>query len=204
MRIEIRSKSILLDGYVNAVGRDSRPIPDKQGKYIEQVVPGAFQRTIDKAESIELRLNHKRVLGSTADGVITLYEDPIGLRAICEITDPDVTEKAKKGELRGWSFGFFLVADHWDEPEGGPRRRYLDDIDMFEVSIIDNTMTPAYIATTIETRGEDTLIQERRGDEFRAVIEDMTDSPHNSADGDPIDYAQYDLILNKIKKRGNE
>ena len=40
-----------------------------------------------------------------------LYEDNIGLRAIVEITDSDVIEKAKKKKLRGWSFGFSCNKD---------------------------------------------------------------------------------------------
>ena len=36
MRIEIRNDSVLLDGYVNAVARDSRPMLDEKGeKFVE-------------------------------------------------------------------------------------------------------------------------------------------------------------------------
>ena len=38
MRIEIRNDSVLLDGYVNAVARDSRPMLDENGeKFVEQI-----------------------------------------------------------------------------------------------------------------------------------------------------------------------
>lgn len=62
-------------------------------------------------------LNHdnSRELGSTRDGNLELHEDNIGLRAIATITDADVIEKARKGELRGWSFGFFANSDEWEE-----------------------------------------------------------------------------------------
>ena len=38
MRIEIRNDSVLIDGYVNAVARDSRPMLDEKGeKFVEQI-----------------------------------------------------------------------------------------------------------------------------------------------------------------------
>ena len=43
-----------------------------------------------------------------------------------------------------------------------PRRRYLDDIELREVSVLDKT--PAYIATSIETREDDDVLVEYRED----------------------------------------
>lgn len=40
MQIEIRGDRVHISGYVNAVGRDSRPIPDRRGTFVEQVEPG--------------------------------------------------------------------------------------------------------------------------------------------------------------------
>ena len=37
MRIEIRNDSVLLDGYVNAVDRESKPIPSVRGKFVEKI-----------------------------------------------------------------------------------------------------------------------------------------------------------------------
>ena len=40
MRVEIRNDSVLIDGYVNAVGRDSKPIRGENGeRFLEQIVP---------------------------------------------------------------------------------------------------------------------------------------------------------------------
>ncbi|CDB24559.1 phage capsid and scaffold [Clostridium sp. CAG:557] len=40
MRIEIRNDSVLLDGYVNAIARDSRPMLDENGeKFVEEDEP---------------------------------------------------------------------------------------------------------------------------------------------------------------------
>ena len=49
MRIEIRNDSVLLDVYVNAITRDSRPMLDENGeKFVEQINPKTFQRALEK------------------------------------------------------------------------------------------------------------------------------------------------------------
>ncbi len=48
MRIEIRSDSVLLDGYVNAVDRYSRPIRSADGSFVEKILPKVFQRALDR------------------------------------------------------------------------------------------------------------------------------------------------------------
>ena len=46
--IEIRNDSILLNGYVNAIVRDSRPMLDDNGeKFVEQISPKTFQRALE-------------------------------------------------------------------------------------------------------------------------------------------------------------
>ena len=126
MRIEVRSDSVLIDGYVNAVGRDSRPMRDKNGKrYVEQIVPGVFKRALSKNE-VKILLNHdeNRALGSTETN-LTLQEDAIGLRATAEITDAEVLQKAKAGKLRGWSFGFYEKDASEEDMPNGLKRRYV-------------------------------------------------------------------------------
>ena len=134
MRIEIRSDSVLIEGYVNAVARDSRPMRDrKTGKrFVEQIVPGAFQRAL-KHNEVDLLLNHdkSRNLGSTKTN-LTLYEDSIGLRARAEITDPEVIQKAREKKLRGWSFGFYERDASEEELPNGMNRRYVEDLELLD------------------------------------------------------------------------
>jgi HK97 family phage prohead protease len=160
MKVEIRNDGVKLDGYVNVVSRDSRVLPSVRGKFIEQIEPRAFQKALDKTDNVDLLFNHKqeRKLGSTADGNLTLYEDNIGLRAICTVTDPEVIDKAKNNELRGWSFGFIAKEDRWEE--GEISRRFVSDMDLLEVSIL--SVTPAYIATSIESRDGEEVVSEQR------------------------------------------
>ena len=191
----------MLDGYVNAVGRDSRVLPSPKGKFIEQIRPKTFQRALERADNVDLLFNHQknRKLGSTKEGNLELYEDNIGLRAIATVSDDEVIKKAKNGELRGWSFGFYTNKDSWEEGPDGIQRRYLEDIDLLEVSILDKT--PAYIATTIEQRGEEDVLTETRGEDFKAVIED--NSPEKRQE-EQIGYSIYEKEIQLLKMKGGK
>ena len=56
----------------------------------------------------------------------------------------------------------------------GIKRRFLEDIELLEVSILDNTKNPAYIATSIETRDNKEVLREIRTADFNAVVEDIS------------------------------
>ena len=165
MKIEMRSANqMIVQGYVNAVGRDSRVLTDvKHGSFVEQVTPKTFERAIARAPDVELRFNHDKVLGSVKNGNLQLKEDNIGLYAVATVSDLDIIACAKRGELRGWSFQFVDKKSNWEETSGSIPRRKLEEIELREVSIL--TKTPAYVGTSIETRGESTEILEQRNTE---------------------------------------
>ncbi|MHC1723052.1 MAG: HK97 family phage prohead protease [Aminipila sp.] len=194
MRIEIRSDSVLLDGYVNAVGRDSRPIITAEGKCVEQIEPRAFDRALQRAQNVDLLLNHNkdRKLGSTTEGNIELFEDNIGLRAICTVSDAEVVQKAKEKNLKGWSFGMYTLKSRLEERADDIPRRHIEDLDVFEVSIIDDRMSPCYVGTSIEQRADKEMVAEQRGNEFRAITVDKSAK-------DKIDYSSYENRIKKIK-----
>jgi HK97 family phage prohead protease len=166
MQIEIRGNTATIEGYVNAVERDSRILnkamaPNATSTFVEKVKSKTFEKALSKNDDIEVRYNHAKTLGSTKQGNLTLYEDNIGLYAKATITDTEVIDKARNNELRGWSFGFVANADKWDSVDENLQRRTLEDIDLREVSILTNT--PAYIATSIEMRDGECAIIEKRG-----------------------------------------
>ena len=139
MRIELRADSVLIEGYVNAVARDSRPMRDKDTgqRFVEQIVPGAFRRALEQNE-VDLLLDHdnNRKLGSTQTN-LSLTEDAIGLKARAEITDPEVIQKAREKKLRGWSFGFHELDASEEDMPNGMKRRFVEDMKLVEVSPID-------------------------------------------------------------------
>lgn len=151
-------------------GRDSRPIPDGKGGYfIEQIQTGAFKKALRRAEEIKIMLNHKpnRILGNTKEN-LTLSEDIVGLRAHTEITDPEVVQKAKEKRLRGWSFAFCNPKEISGGNSDGIPRRIITDMEIYEVSLIDENMRPWYPATTVEARAgeESEMTLEIRAEEF--------------------------------------
>lgn len=169
MKITLREDSVELEGYVNAVGRDSRQMTDELGfSFREQMQPGVFARSLNEREKagkpIRILLNHDstRELGSTESNLV-LEEDSIGLHALCTITDPEVIDKARKNELVGWSFGFYQLDAKEEWGENG-RRVIVTELDLDEVSIIDTRALPAYAGTSVHTRSEDKPKPYRRAD----------------------------------------
>ncbi len=155
MKIQVRDDKVVLDGYVNAVDRFSKILTKKTGeKFVEKIMPSVFQRAIEKNDAIKVLLNHNydTELANTKDGSATLYEDNVGLRAIIETSDATTVEKAKSGKLKGWSFGFICNKKEEKVNEKGITERIVRDIDLMEVSIIDDRKIPAYIGTSIEMR----------------------------------------------------
>lgn len=173
LKVEIRENSVKLDGYVNVVARESRELPSPHGLFREIIVPKTFEKALAKAQNVDLLFNHDetRKLGSLQSGNLQLYEDNIGLRAVATVSDKEVMEKARKNELRGWSFGFIATSDDWKN-EDDIQKRYVDGMDLLEVSILD--VTPAYIATSIETRDGKQTMLEYRNIETSPIVEDRT------------------------------
>ena len=153
MKINIRGDSVEIDGYVNAVERLSKPLDSRAGQFRERIKAGAFRRAIERNDDIHILLNHdqSRDLGSTKRGNLELNEDNIGLRARATITDADFVAKARRGDLVGWSFGF-TDRDVTRSEEHGMATRDVNDLDLYEVSILDRSRVPAYSGTLVQVR----------------------------------------------------
>lgn len=159
MQIEVREDSVVVSGYVNAVERWSKPIKanlrGKIQRFIEKIKAGTFSNALKRNSNVKVLLNHNadRELANTENGTAQLTEDNIGLRAEVTITDAEVVEKAKNNKLVGWSFGFYANSDEVNQQDTVATRT-VTDMDLVEVSILDDTRSPAYYGTSIETRSE--------------------------------------------------
>lgn len=164
INMEIRNNELTIKGYINAVCRDSREMPSPQGKFVEQVNAGTWTRSLASNKDISLLLNHdwNKKLGSTMQGNVLLKEDNIGLHAELRTIDADTIQKARENRLVGWSFGFNKTKDTWGKTDDGIARRYLEDINLVEVSLLDDTQIPAYIGTSIESRNNQEVMTEQR------------------------------------------
>lgn len=172
--IEIRGDSVFITGYVNAVERESEFIPSPKGRFKEIIKQGAFRKALQRAKDVMLLFNHDdtRKLGSIGEGNLKLVEDSIGLKAETEIRDLAFIEKAKQGNfLQGWSFGFIERQSRFERGKDGIERRYVEDLDLFEVSLL--SVRPAYQATSVEIRNDN--IFERRYFDFetKSIVESV-------------------------------
>ena len=175
MKIFIRNDSVTIEGYVNAVERNSKPLNERGVTFIERIKAGAFKRAIERAKDIRILLNHdeRRDLGGTADGNLELEEDNIGLKARAVISDPEVIEEARKGDLVGWSFGFLDndVTQMRDEETGYPLRK-VNDLTLREVSILNRKKSPAYAGTLVNVRDIDGEVEKVNiSDDYAEAVE---------------------------------
>lgn len=203
MKVEVRNNKIIIDGYVNAVERESKVLYDTRGEFIEKIRAGVFQKALERADNVRVLLDHDkdRELADTKSGKAKLYEDNIGLRAIVEIEDSEVIDKAKNNKLRGWSFGFLCNKEDRKTNEEGIEERVVRDLDLLEVSIIDDRKYPAYIGTSIEMRDDEIKIAEYRNADFSKI--EIRDEPEQQPkkEVEKIDYSDYEERLKKAKER---
>lgn len=213
MKVNIRADSVEVEGYVNAIERNSKPLQSRIGRFIERICKGAFSNALKRNDDVHILLNHdwNRDLGSTKQGNLELTEDNIGLHARATITDQDVVEKAKRGDLVGWSFGF-QDRDVEQSTEQGMPLRAVKDLDLFEVSILDRTKSPAYDGTLITARAESedvqyraepfiddvkvTVIEERKEPEERQEQNQQEKTPDENKQ---IDYSKFEAMITEMK-----
>lgn len=206
MNIRVTKDSVELDGYVNAVERLSKPLKDRLGSFVERVKVGAFKRALERADDVRILLNHDwtRDLGGIKDGNLELYEDAIGLHARATITDKEVVEQAKRGELRGWSFGF-TDRDVEHGEENGLTVRNVKDLDLYEVSLINRSRVPAYDGTLVAVRSADDSKSLNISDyieselNLRVEEEQPENKDNHAADNGAVDYTEYHKIIEEMK-----
>lgn len=206
MNIRVRGDTVEIEGYVNAIERLSKPLNDRLGKFVERVKVGAFKRALERADDVRILLNHDwtRDLGGTKDGNLELYEDAIGLHARATITDKEVIEQAKNGELRGWSFGF-TDRDVEQGEENGLTVRNVKDLDLYEVSLINRSKVPAYDGTLVAVRSADDSkslnISDYIESEINLRVEETKpdNNDNHAAENGAVDYTKYHNIIEEMK-----
>lgn len=127
-----------------------------EGKFEEQIAPGAFRKTLDERGSrIKVLFNHgfdpsigEKPLGRAA----VQEEDDIGLRVEVPLDDTsynrDLAQSIRSGALDGMSFRFSVIRDHWDD-SGDMDVRTLQEVRLYEYGPV---TFPAYEATTVGVR----------------------------------------------------
>jgi HK97 family phage prohead protease len=195
-------------GYAALFNEPSLPLP-----FTEYVRPGAFKRSLQSRNRMMLLWNHdtSNPLASTRNGSLQMVEDARGLKVTATLPDTtlgrDIAELVRTGVVDSMSFGFSVKKDSWSQ-DG--QTRYLDDVTLYEVSLVS---TPAYEATagTVSVRSgisaddlADALLKIESGEELEPeqgalvneVIGKLTKTPEvEEVEGDILALKQKKLAL---------
>lgn len=171
--VELRAEGdgMSFSGYAALFGQPSLPLP-----FTEIIKPGTFKRSLQSRNRMMLLWNHdtSNPLASTRNGSLSMVEDEIGLRVTATLPQTnlgrDLSVLVKTGVIDAMSFGFSVKRDSWSQ-DG--QTRYLEDVDLYEVSLVS---TPAYEQTsgTVSVRSAgisadalaDALLKIESGDEL--------------------------------------
>jgi HK97 family phage prohead protease len=120
----------------------------------EQILPGAFKRTLAEGADVRGLLNHNpdMVLGRNKAGTMRLSETSIGLRMEIDAPDTqvarDLMTSIDRGDITQGSFRFKTITDNW-HMQDGETIRDLIDVDLMDVSVV---TFPAYEDTDVGVR----------------------------------------------------
>lgn len=196
MKIEERADGLHINGYVNVTGKISRPLITPHGQCVETIEERAFQNAIEKSGNILVTVDHDstHVYAETRDGTLQLEEDAIGLKATVLIKDKEIIEAARKGKIRGWSFGMYNVIDEMEQrAEGQLPLRHVKEFLLDHVTLVINKM-PCYAATSVECRADDEVSIESRAFDTGVEIEMQKQK-------EKIDYSEYVNRIKNLEKR---
>ena len=168
------SDNMVVSGYVNLTEQFSNVLRTQHSNYqfIEKISKGAFTRALERNKDIDFLAEHDNtlILSSTRNKSLELYEDDKGLymSAIISPTSwgKDYYTLIKDGILRNFSFGFRALEDTWEERADGLLERQIQELELFEVSVVRN---PAYPQSNIQARNLDVVSD----DEFEAKIKEV-------------------------------
>ena len=150
--VEFRAEgdSIRAEGYAAKFDVFSQDL----GGFVERIRPEAFDKTIQEAD-VRALFNHDPnfLLGTVRAGTLGLEVDETGLRYSIDLPDTqigrDVAALLERRDLRGSSFGFRVIRDHWTETESGYPQRDLQEVALRDVGPV---TFPAYIDTEAALR----------------------------------------------------
>jgi HK97 family phage prohead protease len=194
LRIEIRADGAHISGYVNVTEKKSRPVITPRGKCIEVIEPRAFEGAIERAGDVSVTVDHDKthVYASTGASTCTLREDAIGFHADVLITDEMIIDLAKKGKIRGWSFGMYNVVDSMEQRTDELPIRHITKLDLDHITLVINKR-PVYSATSVELRADEEIDIETRS--FEDGPEVNTVETHKK----PVDLSRYQNRINKLR-----
>jgi uncharacterized protein len=141
----------VLVGYAAVFNKRSQNL----GGFVEEVDPGAFNKSLADNVPVVARFNHKDdfLLGTTEAETLRLEVDGTGLRYEFDLPDTsagrDTATLAKRGDVRFSSFAFRTMDDEWGVTENDFPLRRLLGVQLIDVAPV---VSPAYRDTTAGMR----------------------------------------------------
>lgn len=129
------------------------------GGFREQIAPGAVTKTLKESDVLAYAYHESAaMLGRTSSGTLRLTTDDHGLGFEIDLpattVGSDLAELARRGDVRGSSFGFWTIRDKWEESEDGAAMRTVLELSLHHVA---PTPDPAYPDTEAALRSLATL-----------------------------------------------
>jgi len=164
----------------------------------EKIAPGAFSKTIEK-DDIRSLINHdpSQVLGRNTAGTLRLHEDSKGL--VFEVDSPDTSfardleVSVDRGDINQSSFGFRVLKESWEFVESGPDIRTLEEVELFDVSIL---TFPAYPQTSAQVRQRMERVQKG---EDSTVVSDEAIAKAKASKLEPV--KSVDIMRRRLRLR---
>lgn len=145
-------------GHAAVFNTPSLPIWDWWGgEFVEQVLPGAFAKTIREAD-VRFLINHdpNLVCARTKSGTLRLAEDEVGLAIDADLAATSYVEDLcmlmQRGDVTQMSIMFEVIADDWTGTRDGLPLRTISEMRLYDVSAV---TFPAFEETDIGMRSRD-------------------------------------------------
>lgn len=170
--VEVDSENRTIVGRTVPYNSESNELRTINGdKFREVILRGALSDSlVDNDIMAFAHHNSELILGRVSAGTLKLEDREDGL--YCEIEVPetsygnDLLVSAKRGDIKGFSFGFNQPVAK-NTLRGGMRLREISKMNLREVSVVSS---PAYNSTTLSVRSEDFEEEEEVREE--AVVEE--------------------------------
>jgi HK97 family phage prohead protease len=150
---------LTLQGH-GAVFNEWATIDSWEGRFREQIAPGAFRKTLrESGKLVKLQFDHGQhpLIGSLPIGAIKeLKEDDRGLYVKARLADnwmvQPVRESIANSSIDGMSFRFSVVNETWDKVDSDLPERTITEVRLFELGPV---VFPAYPTTDVGVRSRE-------------------------------------------------
>lgn len=152
-RIELRAiednGKLIIEGVVNDYNWSKTMTNEDGVRFVEKAPIETWKKAI--SGKVKLFINHDDCVNVCKSMDLTTTDNGVVIRAELIEQARGLYEKIKKGAANSFSFGFRCIKDSWNIINGLAHRT-LEEIELFEVSILTDDEIPAYNNTSLSTR----------------------------------------------------